>query len=62
MRCAGNPDAQDSRFSTELGVYRRHCGLRNVTMSWGHDEYLWRVLQGNGCALPEQVPERLSRC
>lgn len=52
---AGNPDAQDPRYSSELGVYDRHCGLANVAMSWGHDEYLWLVLQGNGCTLPEQV-------
>ena len=38
-------------------MYSRHCGLANVTMSWGHTEYLWLVLQGNGCTLPEQVAQ-----
>jgi inositol oxygenase len=40
-----NPDAQDSRYNTRLGVYREQCGLRNVLMSWGHDEYLYHVMK-----------------
>ena len=28
--------------STDLGIYTEGCGLRKVTMSWGHDEYLYR--------------------
>ena len=40
-----NPDLHESRFSTRLGVYRENCGLRNVQMSWGHDEYLYHVLK-----------------
>lgn len=42
---AANPDTEDSRFNTQLGVYREHCGLRNVLMSWGHDEYLYHVMR-----------------
>lgn len=38
-----NPDLQDPRYSTELGMYQPHCGLENVLMSWGHDgEARWR--------------------
>jgi inositol oxygenase len=33
-----NPDATNPRFNTTLGVYRKGCGLRNVEISWGHDE------------------------
>jgi inositol oxygenase len=40
-----NPDASDSRYNTRLGVYDAHCGLRNVQMSWGHDEYLYHVMK-----------------
>ncbi|MDC0935353.1 inositol oxygenase family protein [Pirellulales bacterium] len=40
---AENPDHHDSRFNTEFGVYQEHCGLKNVRMSWGHDEYLYHV-------------------
>jgi inositol oxygenase len=40
---AQNPDAADPRYNTRLGVYREGCGLRNVLMSWGHDEYLYHI-------------------
>lgn len=40
---AENADATDPRYNTELGVYERGCGLRNVHMSWGHDEYLYHI-------------------
>ena len=38
-----NPDATHPVYSTELGIYERHCGLQNVHMSWGHDEYLYHL-------------------
>ncbi|PAA54568.1 hypothetical protein BOX15_Mlig008148g1 [Macrostomum lignano] len=50
---SGNPDLSHPVYSTELGMYSRHCGLDALTMSWGHDEYLYRVLQHNGHKLPE---------
>ncbi len=40
-----NPDFDDTRYNTHLGVYQKNCGLRNVQMSWGHDEYLYHVLK-----------------
>lgn len=40
-----NPDASDPRYNTRLGVYEENCGLRNVLMSWGHDEYLYHVMK-----------------
>jgi inositol oxygenase len=42
---AQNPDSQDSRYNTRFGVYQDGCGLRNVLMSWGHDEYLYHVMK-----------------
>ncbi len=42
---ADNPDRQDSAYSTLHGIYQPGCGLRNVLMSWGHDEYLFHVLR-----------------
>lgn len=42
---AENPDAGSPRYSTQLGVYEEGCGLRNVTMSWGHDEYMYQVVK-----------------
>lgn len=34
----GNPDFYDALYSTEYGIYKPHCGLDNVMLSWGHDE------------------------
>lgn len=42
---AENPDAHDPRFNSRLGIYQQNCGLRNVVMSWGHDEYLYHVFK-----------------
>jgi inositol oxygenase len=42
---AENPDASDSRFNTPLGVYRENCGLRNIQISWGHDEYMYQRMK-----------------
>ncbi len=44
---------QSHRYNTKYGVYKGpYCGLRNVHMSFGHDEYLFRVLQHAGTTLP----------
>lgn len=40
---AQNPDAQVSEYQTLYGIYEPHCGLENVHLSWGHDEYMYRV-------------------
>jgi inositol oxygenase len=40
-----NPDFNDSRYNTRLGVYEEGCGLRNVYMSWGHDEYMYHLVK-----------------
>lgn len=50
-----NPDLQDPRYSTELGMYQPHCGLENVLMSWGHDEYLYQMMKFNKFSLPSEA-------
>lgn len=35
-------------------MYKPNCGLQNLTMSWGHDEYLYRFLTHNKSTLPEE--------
>jgi inositol oxygenase len=40
-----NNDYTDPVFSTKLGVYTQNCGLRNISMSWGHDEYVYQMLK-----------------
>src|SRR5262245_61555 len=47
-----NPDFKVAEYQTRLGVYRERCGLSQVDMSWGHDEYLFHVV--NPC-LPDQA-------
>ncbi|MFT4032881.1 MAG: inositol oxygenase family protein [Siphonobacter sp.] len=42
---SANPDSQDKRYNTKYGVYEPNCGLRNVHMSWGHDEYLYHMMK-----------------
>jgi inositol oxygenase len=42
---AANPDSQDHRYNSELGIYHPNCGLDQVHMSWGHDEYLYHLLK-----------------
>jgi inositol oxygenase len=47
-----NPDFNHPVYGTELGIYEPHCGLMNLTMSFGHDEYLYQVLVHNKTSLP----------
>jgi inositol oxygenase len=45
-----NPDTENESLNTKYGVYLPNCGLRNVTMSWGHDEYVYQMMKDS---LPE---------
>jgi inositol oxygenase len=47
---AANPDTREKRFRGRLGVYEEGCGLANVRLSWGHDEYMYHVVK-------DQLPE-----
>ncbi|MBL8216628.1 MAG: inositol oxygenase [Bryobacterales bacterium] len=47
-----NPDGQKPELQTRLGVYSEGCGLGNVDMSFGHDEYLYQVMKPY---LPEEA-------
>ncbi|MCY2965571.1 MAG: inositol oxygenase, partial [Planctomycetota bacterium] len=42
---ADNPDSQKSEYQTPNGIYAPGCGLENVHLSWGHDEYLYQVVK-----------------
>jgi len=50
-----NPDGKNPKYNTKYGIYEPHCGLDNLLMSWGHDEYLYRMLKHNKTKLPEQA-------
>ncbi len=40
-----NTDSSDQRYNHKYGVYKENCGLDNVKMSWGHDEYLYQIMK-----------------
>jgi inositol oxygenase len=40
-----NPDRYNTTYNTELGIYTRNCGLDNVHLSWGHDEYVYHMMK-----------------
>ena len=42
---AENPDSREPRYQTRTGIYSEGCGLDQVFLSWGHDEYLYQVVK-----------------
>ena len=51
-----NPDMLNEKYTSKLGIYEENCGLDKLFMTWGHDEYLYRVLTSkkNTCKIPEE--------
>jgi inositol oxygenase len=47
-----NPDSKNETLMTDNGIYEPGCGLDNVQMSWGHDEYMYNVAKDY---LPEEA-------
>jgi inositol oxygenase len=41
-----NPDSGVPEYRTPCGIYEEGCGLENVHLSWGHDEYIYQVCKG----------------
>lgn len=39
----GNPDHNNPLYNTKNGIYSEGCGLENVMISWGHDDYMYLV-------------------
>ncbi|KAM0545432.1 hypothetical protein ACHAPJ_011337 [Fusarium lateritium] len=40
-----NEDYNNPIYSTKHGIYTPGCGLDNVMLSWGHDEYLYHIVK-----------------
>ncbi|HUS08566.1 MAG TPA: inositol oxygenase family protein [Bryobacteraceae bacterium] len=40
-----NPDSENPAYQTSTGIYEKGCGLENIDLSWGHDEYLYHVVK-----------------
>ncbi|ETN40661.1 uncharacterized protein HMPREF1541_04940 [Cyphellophora europaea CBS 101466] len=51
---AANPDSTNEIYSTKHGIYTPGCGLDNVMLSWGHDEYLYHVVKDQS-TLPDEA-------
>ncbi|EDN97823.1 hypothetical protein SS1G_12677 [Sclerotinia sclerotiorum 1980 UF-70] len=49
-----NPDYHNPKYNTKYGVYSPNCGLDNVMMSYGHDEYLYHVVK-KWSTLPQEA-------
>lgn len=39
-----NPDYNNPAYNSRYGIYSKGCGLDNVMMSWGHDDYMYLVI------------------
>ena len=56
---ADNPDSTHPVYSTDNGIYEPGCGLDNIHLSWGHDEYVYHVVKDHlphGGAVRAAVP------
>jgi len=55
---AANPDYGHEVYGTEFGIYGPPggpgCGIGNLMMSWGHDEYLYLVMRDQS-TLPQEA-------
>jgi len=40
-----NPDFYNPEYNTKYGIYSPNCGLKNVQLSWGHDEYVYNMMK-----------------
>ncbi|PON81090.1 Inositol oxygenase [Trema orientale] len=47
-----NPDYNNPAYNTKYGVYSEGCGLDNLLLSWGHDDYMYLVARENKTTLP----------
>jgi inositol oxygenase len=52
---AGNPDRDHAIYGTPDGIYHAGIGLDNLMLSWGHDEYLFRVVCDQSVLPPEAL-------
>ena len=50
-----NPDYINDLYNTKYGIYKPNCGITNLHITTGHDEYLYNVLQKN---LNHTFPEK----
>ncbi len=49
-----NPDFDNSNYNTKFGIYKANCGLDELILSYGHDEYLYNILKKNNHKLTDK--------
>ncbi|KAL1297557.1 hypothetical protein AAFC00_006125 [Neodothiora populina] len=49
-----NPDSKDPIYGTKYGIYSPRCGMDNIMLSWGHDEYLYHICKEQS-TLPDEA-------
>ena len=54
-----NPDHSHPLYGTEHGIYQPGCGISNLMMPWGKDEYIYQMLKFNQCTLPVEALKTL---
>lgn len=54
-----NADMKDERYNTKYGMYTPHCGLDDLCLAWGHDEYMYRMLVANAIPLPPEAMDMI---
>ncbi|MEL6923685.1 MAG: inositol oxygenase family protein, partial [Bacteroidota bacterium] len=42
-----NPDMQHATYGSDYGIYEPNCGIDQLQLAWGHDEYLYQVLSNH---------------
>jgi inositol oxygenase len=45
----------NSDHSNDVSIYKSGCGLSNVGVAFGHDEYMYRLLKANGHKMPKEA-------
>ncbi|CAL1168762.1 unnamed protein product [Cladocopium goreaui] len=50
-----NLDHSHPLYGTKNGIYQSGCGISNLMMSWGKDEYIYHMLKFNKCTLPAEA-------
>jgi len=53
-----NPDFNNEEYNSDLGIYKEKCGIDNLLISFGHDEYLYQVLKQN---ITHKISKKLMR-
>jgi inositol oxygenase len=49
-----NPDYGHEIYGTKYGIYSPGCGLDNMMLAWGHDEYLYHIVKEQS-TLPDEA-------